>query len=97
MPLIQSSVSEFPFPFESERASGVCTTFFVQPGLHGWLDLDSITRIIRWELMLGVASIAGADAPLAHCQCQRQQLDGDSPDTAADGADGVHAQPLLVH
>ena len=97
MRLIQSSVSELQLPFESEHTSGACTTFFVKPGLHGWMDLDSIMRIISWELMLGVASIAGAHAPLAQCQCQRQQLDGDLPDNAADGADGVHAQPLLVH
>ena len=45
MPLTQSSVSELQLPFESEHTSGVCTTFFVKPGLHGWLDLDSIIGI----------------------------------------------------
>ena len=46
MPLIQSSVSELQLPFESKRTSGVRTTFFVKPVLHGWLDIDSIIGII---------------------------------------------------
>ena len=46
MPLIQSSVSELQLPFVSEHTSGVCTTFFVKPGLHGWMDLNSVMCII---------------------------------------------------
>ena len=46
MPLIQSHVSELQLPSESEHTSGVWTTFFVKPGLHGWMDLNSVMCII---------------------------------------------------
>ena len=54
MPLIQSSVSELQLPSESEHTSGVCTTFFVKPGLHGWMDLNSVMCIISLIHILSI-------------------------------------------
>ena len=62
---VQSSVSELQLPIDSEHTSGVCTTFFCKPGLHGWLDLDSIIGItslahiliIRNSTVLGISII----------------------------------------